>query len=414
MDEPSQLVEKGHAHENERPTPTHRLLGIVLATAVLALAGEVLLRTFPQLCPVQQQVKIASSVGGVPFVDDPELGARLEPLAHEQVRTLDYEYVATTDSLGFPNSMPWPTRPAIVVLGNSLITGAGVGLEGQFSTLLAQKLGGRSVLNLGLPGGSPVQELSLYDRYARARRPDVVVASLWVASDVSSTIELESWLAEDSPPDFTRYRQTFGTTHGGIELLNRARDLLSGSYLLRALYYGTSALLDDGGPAGRVRLANGDEMFLSIRSQHRLAGGAQRSGVDFAEAFVAPLVRLRAEAAADGARFVIVLLPSKEEIYGAPSFPAVLETVDDVRAALRANGLPVLDLYGTFAERGGSRAPFYKRDIHFNGYGNEIVAEALASWVREGTCAPPSGSSCQSVETDRAWQQPRLPEPRVH
>jgi hypothetical protein len=37
---------------------------------------------------------------------------------------------------------------------------------------------------------------------------------------------------------------------------------------------------------------------------------------------------------AAGARFVVALLPSKEEIYGAEAFPAVLRPVADVKAEL--------------------------------------------------------------------------------
>ena len=46
-----------------------------------------------------------------------------------------------------------PGQAEVAVLGNSLLGGAGVGRDGQFTTLLARRLAGRKVLNLSLPGG---------------------------------------------------------------------------------------------------------------------------------------------------------------------------------------------------------------------------------------------------------------------
>ncbi len=352
---------------------------------LLAVGGEGLLRAFPAICPVQQQLKLATTVGGVPFVDDPELGARLAADAHEVVRTFDYEYEATTDSVGFPNAMPWPTTPYVVVLGNSLATGPGVGTAGQFTTLLEESLDGGRVLNLGLPGGSPEQELRIFTKYARSLRPRVVIATLWVASDVDNADHFRHWLAEDTPQDFTSYRKSFGTTHGGLAPVKLARDALSRSYLLRAVFYGVEEMAARDGAEGRVRFQDGEEVYLSLRAQRHLAGGAERPGFDLRADFVPPLQRLQDEVEAEGGRFVVALLPSKEEIYGARSFPQVRNTISEVREALDAAALPLLDLYGAFADVGSARPLFYRRDIHFNAAGNRLVADALGEWVREGT-----------------------------
>ncbi len=368
---------------------------VVVGLALLAIAGETVLRLFPRLCPPQQQLKIAATAKSVPFVDDPALGARPAPLSHDTVRALDYEYVVQLDSAGFPNREPWPAEPAVVVLGNSLIVGPGVGLEGQFTTLLDEALGGVGVLDLGLAGGSPAQQLAIYHRYAEPLRPGVVVATLWVASDVDNAVQFEHWLEEGSPADFTAYRERFGTTHGGMSALKAIRDLLSGSYLLRAVYYGLAALRGDGGLRGRVTFPAGETIFLSTRAQRHLAEGVARPGFDFATDFIGPLARLRAAVDSAGARFVVVLLPSKEEVYGADAFPAVSTTIAQTRAGLDAARLPLLDLYDTFRRRGESRSPFFKRDIHFTAYGNQLVAEALADWIGEGsggTDAPATGA----------------------
>ncbi|HET7585390.1 MAG TPA: hypothetical protein VFK13_10800 [Gemmatimonadaceae bacterium] len=362
----------------------------------LALAGEAVLRLFPSLCPVQEQLKLAQTAGFHEYVDDPDLGARPRPLAHDTVRTPDYRYLLQLDSLGFPNREPWPRNPDVAVLGNSLATGPGVGLEGQFTTLVARAVPGTTVLNLGLPGGSPMQELRMYDRFVRPLHPRTVIATLWVASDVDNAVQFTQWLKDGAPPDFTTYRMTFGTTHRGREMVNVLRDALSESYLLRAIYYEGKRLTRDRDVRETATFPNGETIYLSVRAQQRLAQGAARPGFDLESGFVAPLVRLRDEARADGARFVVALLPSKEETYGAATYPAVLHTVRAVRAALDAAQLPVLDLYGAFRDRARQRPLFFTRDIHFTASGNALVAGELARWIAADSAststaaAPPS------------------------
>ncbi|HEX5438117.1 MAG TPA: hypothetical protein VFW98_13205 [Gemmatimonadaceae bacterium] len=362
---------------------------IAVAAGVIAVGLEVTLRAWPQLCPAQEQLKIAETTGFDAFVDDSLLGARPQPLVRETVHTADYRYAVALDSLGFPNHEPWPSHPDIAVLGNSLAVGPGVGMDGQFTTLMQRALAGRSVLNLGLPGGSPAQELRIYQAYLRALHPRVVIATVWVASDVDNATQFAHWRSEGAPPDFTAYRERFGTTHGGRTELKRIRDALSRSYLLRAVYYAGRGLVRSDSLTGQVNFPDGEMLLLSVRAQRRLARGATRADVALASDFIRPLSTLRAAADSDGARFVVVLLPSKEEIYGATTFPAVLATVRDVRAALSAAGLPMLDLYSLFRARGSERPPFYEHDIHFNAYGNQLVAQALDAWIVDSVPSTP-------------------------
>ena len=74
-------------------------------------------------------------------------------------------------------------------------------------------------------------------------------------------------------------------------------------------------------------------------------------------------------------------MPSKEEVYGAEVFPAVLRAVQEVKAELEARQLPILDLYPAFRELGRQKPPFYRTDIHLNELGNQIVADTIAGWI---------------------------------
>ena len=129
-------------------------------------------------------------------------------------------------------------------------------------------------------------------------------------------------------------------------------------------------------------MPNGDVVFLSAREEMRLARGTDRPGrPNIRETFFGPLERLRAEVAEDGGRFVIVLVPSKEELYGAEALPEVLRTVQEMKAELASRQLPVLDLYPAFRRLGRDRSPFYRADMHLNEFGNQIVADAIGRWI---------------------------------
>jgi len=361
---------------------------------MLGVAGEVALRVSAGFDPVAEgaseimrQLKAQSELGRVVYAPDPELGALLAPSLRDAIETLDFTYTLQTDHAGFTNPEPWPSRVDVAVLGDSLLTGPGVGMERQFTTLLQLRLDGRSVLNLGLPGGGTEHEYLAYRRYVAPLQPELVVAIVGVAWDIDNTLHFERWRTEGADTDFTQYRMTYGETHQSRWQL--VKNQLARSHLVRA-GYGTIRSLHNGTPLlEQVTFANGDTIFLSIGGQRRLAQGLDRPGAaSLREILFRPLEGLRTEVEAYGGRFVVALLPSKEELYGAEVFPAVLRPVQEVRAELEARQLPVLDLYPAFRELGQERPPFYRADIHLNQLGNQIVADAIAGWIQEEAIFP--------------------------
>jgi hypothetical protein len=89
---------------------------------------------------------------------------------------------------------------------------------------------------------------------------------------------------------------------------------------------------------------------------------------------------------------VVALLPSKEELYGADAFAAVLRPVEDVKAELEARQFPILDLYPALREVGLEKPPYYRTDIHLNELGNRIVADAIAGWIEAEKIFPPASA----------------------
>jgi hypothetical protein len=365
-----------------------RLLLVVLGLIVVA---ELVLRIPPvwdavsSALPrgpgeVETLLKRPGGVDSLAFVRDPELGNRARPSLRDTVHTPDFSFVVALDSAGFPNREPWPSPADLAVLGNSLVVGEGVGIERGFSTLVAKRLGTDRAVNFGLGGASPEHQLRIYQRYVAPLHPKVVLAVIWVASDVTNAFNFQRWLASGSTQNFLEYR-TSGqarATPGGAARVGSA--IQGNSRLLRVL-----AGLSVGWKRGhgslpeRISLTGGDTLYLSRKTEEALAQGMQRAGIpDLARVFFGPLDTLRQAVEGDHGQLFVVLIPSKEELYAAQTYPPVMRAVEAVRRGLDSLHLATIDLYRPMEAGMAGGAPFFSRDIHFTVYGNRIVGDALA------------------------------------
>jgi lysophospholipase L1-like esterase len=135
-------------------------------------------------------------------------------------------------------------------------------------------------------------------------------------------------------------------------------------------------------PIERVVLGNGDEVLLSADEQGRLMKGWARPGTpDAREILLDPLERLRTDVAAQGARLLVVLMPSKEEIHGAAQLPELLRVAEEARRELHRRGFAVVDLYPAFRAESRVRAAFFRADPHPNDTGHRLMAQALAKAI---------------------------------
>jgi hypothetical protein len=373
-----------------------RLAVAFAAVLLLGIAGEVLLRVVPGFAPagpdsseIAQRIKTQSMLGRMVYAPHPELGALIAPSLDHAIETIDFTYRLRTDHAGFPNPEPWPDRVELAVLGDSLLVGPGVGIEGQFTSLLQQRLNGRTVLNFGLPGAGTEHAYLAYRTYVEPLRPELVIAVVGVAWDIDNTLHFARWRTELPESDFTEYRFSYGETH--LTRWDIMKRRLTKSRLLRAGYGSIKPLFNGTPLLEQVTFANGDTIFLSARAQRRLAQGMDRPGVpNLRDIFFGPLDQLRTGVGAAGGRFVVALLPSKEELYGAEAFPAVRRPVEDVKAELEARQFPILDLYPALREVGLEKPPYYRTDIHLNELGNRIVADAIAGWIEAEKIFPPA------------------------
>jgi hypothetical protein len=366
---------------------------VVVAITLAAGVAELGLRLYPDLRPSRTQDQIEeferSNASSDWFASDDELGFTGAPSRHKMVITPDYRFLSENDKHGFPNRDPWPSRADIVFLGDSLIIGTGVGIDAQFTTLLDNGYPDIQIVNLGLPGASPQQQLGIFRRHGRELQPRLVVASLYIASDIDNAVHYEGWLKSGRPQDYNEYRLTYGfkqrkktesnQTLGKsiwIELKRTLRKLA----IVEELKY-TYRLWREG-QVDEIQYPDGTRVLLSLKAQEALAGGLNQDAYEGIEdSFFGALEELGREVQSQNARFLVLLIPSKEETFSYQSYPQVLTTIKQVRARLEEMRFTVLDVYQRIRTEAEARNPYFSRDIHLNGFGNELVADELARWL---------------------------------
>ena len=376
--------------------------GFVLVGAFLLL--EISLRLFPEIRPSYAQTRIDTlfriDMSVEPFwVDDPELGYRVQPFRDDAIDTIDFSYRRQTDKFGFSNA-EWPDRADVAVIGDSLLSGVGVGIEGQVTSVIENQLPGTTVVNVNLSGASPQHLLRMYRTYAAELQPKVVVAILYVASDIDNTKHFDVWNRVGTHWGYNEFRahhyldaleeltgsrkqasvqRTSSSSSSGPRQI--IRRLINASVVGKELLYVTDPMRK--GVLHKVTFPDGSVIHLYERFQNRLRAGIGTDYPPIQEIFFGPLAELRDAVANDGARLVLGLIPSKEELFVHPSETGHLRLLEEVRAGLDGLDIEILDLYPAVEESANETAPFFPHDIHFSAAGNEAVGVAIADWLVE-------------------------------
>lgn len=113
------------------------------------------------------------------------------PLSSSYFRTIEFNYVAAINSLGFRDKEIGKDKEKyirIVVIGDSFTYGWGVNLEDLWSKILEKNLKARGVsleiLNLGKPGASPVEYAEIAEITIPLLRPDVLILAILQGEDL--------------------------------------------------------------------------------------------------------------------------------------------------------------------------------------------------------------------------------------
>src|SRR5690606_17404929 len=91
-----------------------------------------------------------------------------------------------------------------------------------------------------------------------------------------------------------------------------------------------------------------------------------------------------------GGELVIVIIPTREEVYSEITEPVMgaekLETLESARSAMLSLceelAIECLDPTGELTERGQNTALYYPDDMHLNAAGNTALGEILQGWLQ--------------------------------
>lgn len=310
----------------------------------------------------------------------------LEP----DLRTVDatikgLPFTVTTNSQGFRGTRPVsPEKPdgtlRILCLGDSYAYGVGVNDALTFPALLENALQSAhpgvkvEAVNAAVPFYDIFDELDYYRDKGRRLRPDLVIVQFF-ANDLEAMAGL--FFRETN-------KKKLGGTYSRLERTTRMEEI---SGLLRQLdpgfFAGGSGL--PGPPAKpspyarfHIEATPGEKALLNDRAALLDEKNADRLG-RFWTNYKAALLLLRDAVAADGARFLFLILPDPRQVLEYRNAPS-----RELVPFLRKEGIPFLDfgqLFRKYAKNDGSEFFLLPYNEHLSELGNTLAARIVSDAI---------------------------------
>jgi len=356
------------------------LLGVSILVA--GLIGEAFLRLFPRFLPEEARLRLhwrELGAGEKRSIPHPYVGFLYPPSVRGEIESGDVDFTYASDEHGFRNPSPWPPRAEIVCVGNSMVFGFGVSDDEVWTRLVDAGLPESRVLNLGLAGAAPQQYVRIFETFGVALEPRLLVFGLFPGNDVADAAIFNSWLKAGSPGNYDVWRFFRGPVQ---DQRMGFRRLLRKSHLLTTIRVVTR---DFQSPFSSRTLdfPDGSRIQLAPAAVARNLSGAKPSQPQF-QLTMRAIEDGRERARENGAEFLVLLFPTKEEVYlpvlGEPAPRGVAPFVE----ALERRGIPYLDLTPHFQERAGrDEKLFFEVDGHPNAAGNRLIAAVVLEHLRK-------------------------------
>jgi hypothetical protein len=322
------------------------------------------------------------------FMPDPVIGYRLRPNARTRFVTAEFDTEIAINAQGVRDDTDIGPKPdnerRIVVLGDSLVLSVQVDRQKTFCKLLEDSLNRAPVgtgnvhyrvINAGVQGYGPVEELLFFREVARAFQPDLVIETIFVGNDAEEAVTSAPRLRGADRP----VAETLSDS-----LVNRVRRLVRRSMVLQVLRL-RAVSVTDRLPAFGARPEPPLQSYAA-NPPPRIEEGLRISR-DCVQA-------IAAEAAAAGARTIVLLMPARFQVDDA-DFRRLKESVDGTGGRLVRDGatnrfaealgpLQVPRLDALPALRGALPGPdvFFQQTVHLTPRGHEVVARALEAFIR--------------------------------
>lgn len=364
------------------------LQGVLLSALGIAMAlglAEGLLRLFPRLLPEDAGLRIhwreVVETTTTISTGDPYLGFVYPPHYDGEVQLGEVHFRYSTDEKGFRNAGPWPEGADIVTVGDSLTFSFGVDDDEAWVARVAAELPGKEVLNLGMIGAAPQQYWRYYERFGDPQHPRLLIFGLFPGNDLRDAELFDLWLAAGAEGNYDVWRFFKGRVPGASR---GWQSFFEKSYLLTSLAAWKNSLSSPfssrtvGFPDGtRLRLAAG------VRAQ-----SAARANPDnpVFRRVVELMAEVKEQCDKDGTALLVLLFPTKEEVYLPLSGQPAPLSVEPFLVELERLGITHLNLTPHFQDRArqGSRL-FFEIDGHPNREGYRVVADVVLAYLHQNS-----------------------------
>lgn len=322
------------------------------------------------------------------FMPDPALGYRLRPHARTRFVTAEFDTAIAINGQGVRDDAEIGPKPAnerrIVVLGDSLVLSVQVDRQQTFCQLLEDRLNRSAagagvryrVINAGVQGYGPVEELLFFRQVARSFQPDLVIETIFVGNDAEEAVTSAPRLQGGARPAAEARSES---------LVNRLRRLVRRSMVLQVL---------------RLRVVTVTERLPSVGAppesplQSYAASPAPRidAGLRIARDCVQAIAT---EAAAAGARTMVMLMPARFQVDDA-DYGRLKDAVAGAGGQLVRDGattrfadalaplqVPRFDALPALKAALPGPDVFFQQTVHLTPRGHEIVAQALEAFIRK-------------------------------
>jgi lysophospholipase L1-like esterase len=360
-----------------------RRLALLLAIAVLELAlfeGGLRLNAGSEAAPGFREL----------FMPDDRTGYRLRPGASTHFVTSEFESDITINEVGvrdLPIGPKQPNERRIVVLGDSIVMAVQVSLDQTFVKQLERQLNAGAgasglhyrVINAGVQGYGPVEELLFYKRVAAQFQADLIIQTLFVANDASDALG-SAWRLS---PDAAQRAAAQTTAQAQETLPTRIRRLARSSMVYQIAHQQWALAVQRVGAHAPER---------PLRAYLREPSPDIDRGLDITKQC---LLQLQDLGKAQDARLALILMPARLQVddadYGrlqqtVAEAGGVLvrdEATDRFRRALDPLGIPTLDPLPAFRRALPGPDIFFQTTVHLTPHGHALLAQALATFLHE-------------------------------
>jgi lysophospholipase L1-like esterase len=350
-----------------------RLLVAALVLAVEFAAFELFLRWQggSEAAPAFQQL----------FMPDDAIGYRLRPGQSVVFTTPEFSTSIAINAQGVRDAdigRKPPGERRIVVLGDSLVLAVQVPREATFCARLEARLNAAApagvhyrVINAGVQGYGPVEELLFYRRVASRFDADLVLVTAFVANDAVEAFDA-AWRLDGSRPPAAAAADETGRA---------LRRTVRRSMVLQIARQRLEQLRDRAGATAAPSRPVASYLVTPPAFITDGLGVATRA-----------LAALSQDVRADGARLAIALMPARFQLDPAeferlravtePLAGPIAKDVATERfsAALAPLAVPTIDLLP--ALRSAPHGQFFVATVHLTAEGHQTVAAALEAFIR--------------------------------